>query len=138
VRLTSHCCMCQVKISYIATCLMIEALSNEEPSKTQAYNYFTRPVKMLDNFKIVFVRPCCLINMWRIGRAGYKRHYRVVHEDVVGLYLSAILKRLCYEFQVLTFVLHRTAADAPSIRSMPASMSSCALQLAVHCIETRE
>jgi hypothetical protein len=93
---------------------------------------------MLDNAITVFVRPSCLINMWRIGRAGYKRHYRVVHENMVGLYLSAILESLFYEAQVLTFVLHKSAADAPSIRSVPASVSSCALQFAVHCIETRD
>jgi hypothetical protein len=76
--------------------------------------------------------------MWRMAEAGYKGHYRVVHENMVGLYLSAILESLFYETQVLTFVLHKYAADAPSIRSMPASVSSCALQSAVHCIETRD
>ena len=36
-----------------------------------------------------------------LGRAGYKRDYRVVHEDLVGLYLSAILHAF---LAVLTFV----------------------------------
>jgi hypothetical protein len=96
---------------------------------------------MLDNAIAVLVPLPILvdINMWRMAEAGYKRHYRVVHQDVVGLYLSAnTRKHLATRPQVLTFVLTKPAADAPSIRSLPAGRSSCALQSEVHCIGTRE
>jgi hypothetical protein len=75
--------------------------------------------------------------MWRMAEAGYKRHYRVVHENMVGLYLSAILKCTLLRDQMLTFVFQRAEAEDPSIRSVPASTGSCALQSAMLCMETK-
>ena len=72
-----------------------------------------------------------------VGRAGYNRDYRVVHEDLVGLYLSAILHHRCREVQVLTFVSCSVAANNPSITVTFTSTSACTLQSASHCIESR-
>lgn len=58
----------------------------------------------------------------------------MVHKDLVGLYLSAILQLFCTEACVVfVFVLCRFAAAGPSISFELASTSGCALQSAVHC-----